>query len=203
MLNEFRVGQCKVDLAILNGTATAYEIKSERDGLSRLKRQLDAYQLVFPRRYVIAGENHVDGVLQATDSDVGVLMLSDRYQISTIREAADRLDLVQLSSIFDTLRIDEAIKILNDRNIEVPVVPNTRIRRELLEIFAGFAVEEIYPTFVRVVKESRTLAPLGDLLSDMPRSLHAATLTVRVKPVEHKNLLAAINSTFVDALGWA
>src|SRR3546814_5194136 len=31
MLNEFRAGSCKADLVILNGTATVYEIKSERD----------------------------------------------------------------------------------------------------------------------------------------------------------------------------
>lgn len=203
MLNEFRVGQCKVDLAILNGTATAYEIKSERDGLGRLQRQLDAYQLVFPRRYVIAGENHVESVIQVTPPDVGVLMLSNRYQISTVREATERMDLVQSASMFDTLRIDEAIKILNYRNIDIPAVPNTRIRGELRGIFAGFAAWEIYPTFVDVLKESRTLASLGDLLSDMPRSLHAAALTIRVKPAEHKNLLVAINSTFDDALGWA
>ena len=36
MLTEFRVGACKADLVILNGTATVYEIKSERDSLSRL-----------------------------------------------------------------------------------------------------------------------------------------------------------------------
>ncbi|MEI9986083.1 MAG: sce7726 family protein [Aliidongia sp.] len=36
MLNEFRAGSCKADLVILNGTATVYEIKSERDSLTRL-----------------------------------------------------------------------------------------------------------------------------------------------------------------------
>lgn len=30
MLNEFRAGSSKADLVILNGTATVYEIKSER-----------------------------------------------------------------------------------------------------------------------------------------------------------------------------
>lgn len=29
MLSEFRVGECKADIAILNGTTTVYEIKSE------------------------------------------------------------------------------------------------------------------------------------------------------------------------------
>jgi hypothetical protein len=35
MLNEFRVGECKADIAIFNGTATVYEVKSERDSLTR------------------------------------------------------------------------------------------------------------------------------------------------------------------------
>ena len=113
------------------------------------------------------------------------------------------MDLIQPETLFDTLRIDEAIKILNYRNIEIPVVPNTRIRGELREIFTGFAAREIYPTFIKVLKQSRTLASLEDLLGNMPRSLHAAVLTIRVKPAEHNNLLGAINSTFVDALGWA
>src|SRR5689334_13769722 len=43
MLNEFRVGDCKADVAILNGTATVYEIKSERDSLTRLQRQVASY----------------------------------------------------------------------------------------------------------------------------------------------------------------
>lgn len=40
MLNEFRIGSCKADLIILNGTGTVYEIKSERDSLSRLQNQI-------------------------------------------------------------------------------------------------------------------------------------------------------------------
>src|SRR5215216_2008453 len=40
MLSEFRVGRSKADIVILNGTTTVYEIKSERDSLSRLERQI-------------------------------------------------------------------------------------------------------------------------------------------------------------------
>ena len=63
MLNEFRVGQCKADLVILNGTSTVYEVKSERDSLSRLERQVAAYATVFAQVYVIAAEKHVDAVV--------------------------------------------------------------------------------------------------------------------------------------------
>jgi hypothetical protein len=45
MLTEFRAGSCKADLAILNGTGTVYEIKSDRDSLSRLVTQVENYRL--------------------------------------------------------------------------------------------------------------------------------------------------------------
>jgi hypothetical protein len=63
MINEFRVGDCKVDVAILNGTATVYEVKSERDSLARLERQIAAYATVFAKVYVIASESHIRAVL--------------------------------------------------------------------------------------------------------------------------------------------
>ena len=56
MLTEFRAGECKADIAILNGTTTVYEIKSERDSLARLDRQLRNYRKVFASIVVIAGE---------------------------------------------------------------------------------------------------------------------------------------------------
>ena len=70
MLSEFRVGECKADIAILNGTTTVFEIKSERDLLMRFERQIDAYRRVFASVYVIAGENHVEAVLRAAPLDV-------------------------------------------------------------------------------------------------------------------------------------
>src|SRR5690606_10514895 len=63
MLNEFRIGDCKADLVILNGTATVYEIKSERDSLVRLVKQVESYKRVFAKVNVITSEGHVDGVL--------------------------------------------------------------------------------------------------------------------------------------------
>lgn len=203
MLNEFRTGPCKADLVILNGSATAYEIKSERDSLSRLERQLQSYQTVFPKCYVIAGENHVAAVLESTPIDVGVMQLSSRYRISTLREARERLDLVQSTAVFDAIRINEAISILNHLNIEIPNVPNTKIRSELRALFSTLEPQMFYGNLLDVLKHSRSLSSLEDLIAALPESLHAAALTVRIKHADHKNLMTAINSNFDDALGWA
>jgi hypothetical protein len=109
MLNEFRVGDCKADLAILNGTSTVYEIKSERDSLTRLEKQVASYSKVFSRVYVIAGEQHIESVLRLIPADVGVLRLNQRYQISEVRVAEDRPDRTSAAAIFDAIRtIDES-----------------------------------------------------------------------------------------------
>lgn len=65
VINEFRVGECKADVAILNGTATVYEVKSERDSLAWLERQIRANATVFAKVYVIASESHIQAVLTA------------------------------------------------------------------------------------------------------------------------------------------
>jgi len=72
MLNEFRACNNKADAVILNGTSTVYEIKSERDSLSRLDRQIDSYRKVFAKVNVITGENHLNAVINLVPHDVGI-----------------------------------------------------------------------------------------------------------------------------------
>jgi hypothetical protein len=48
MLDEFGLehGEVRVDVAVINGELHGYEIKSERDTLERLPRQVKAYSAV-------------------------------------------------------------------------------------------------------------------------------------------------------------
>jgi hypothetical protein len=104
MLSEFRVGNCKADLVILNGTSTVYEIKSERDSLSRLRRQIESYMKVFASVFVIAGDKHVEDILVAVPPDVGVMRLDHRHYISTLRDARNNPSRVCPIAVFETLR---------------------------------------------------------------------------------------------------
>jgi hypothetical protein len=135
MLNEFRVGGCKADLAILNGTSTVYEVKSERDSLSRLQRQIDAYAKAFAQVYVIAGENHTEAIIGSVPEEVGILRLTSRYQISTLREAVDRRGSTSPAVIFDSIRTEEARLILLSHGVKIPVVPNTVLNSVLRQLF--------------------------------------------------------------------
>jgi hypothetical protein len=203
MLNEFRAGSCKADLVILNGTATVYEIKSERDSLARLTNQVENYKKVFAKVYVIAGENHVGGVLETISEDVGVLCLSRRYQISTERDALDRPERICTATVFESLRSAEARSILLELGVAVPEVPNTKLHAIMRECFRRLEANDVHVAMVKTLKRTRHLSPLTDLVESLPRSLHAAALSIRVRRCDHDRLVEAVGTPIGAAMAWA
>lgn len=202
MLNEFRAGNCKADLVILNGTATVYEIKSERDSLDRLTNQVENYKRVFAKVCVIAGDEHVQKVLGLISKDVGVLRLSRRYQISTEREADDRPERICPATVFESLRMSEAEAILVELGGEVPNVPNTQLHAEMRKRFSELDPSEVHHAMVGTLKRTRDLAPLGALVEKLPASLQAAALSVKVNRNDHQHLIEAIETPLKVAATW-
>jgi hypothetical protein len=203
MLNEFRVGECKADIAILNGTATVYEVKSERDSLSRLARQVRAYSTVFARVYVIASEDHVDAVIGLVPEDVGVLRLDGRHYISTVRDALDRPERTSPAAIFDSIRVEEARMILRLHGVTAPHVPNTARSAMLRELFVKLNAHQAHTGMVQVLKKTRNLLSLSDLVDQLPPSLQTAALSVPLRKLDHSRLVAAVNTRLEDAMAWA
>jgi hypothetical protein len=203
MLNEFRVGGCKADLAILNGTATVYEVKSERDSLARLQRQIAAYTTVFSRVYVITAETHVNAVMRLLPEEIGVLQLNGRHQISTLREADDRPECTSPTAIFDSIRTGEARLILQARGVSIPAVPNTQQSGVLRHLFGSISPREAHEGMVQVLKKTRNLLRLSDLVAQLPDSLHTAALSVPLRKLDHARLVAAVNTPLKDAMAWA
>lgn len=202
MLTEFRAGACKADLAILNGTATVYEIKSERDSLARLAKQVENYKLVFAKVYVIASEGHVAGVLNIIPDDVGVMMLAPRYRISTVREAEDRPDRICPATVFESLRSTEAAAILKRLKVGVPDVPNTQRHASMRALFEALDPAAVHEAMVTTLKRTRDLAPLRDLVDHLPRSLHAAALSIQVRRADHDRIVEAVATPLDAAMAW-
>lgn len=202
MLTEFRVENCKADLVILNGTATVYEIKSERDSLARLERQLLAYRKVFPKTYVIASEGHIAGVERIAPSEVGLLCLTKRNRISSIRPAQAAPDYLCAATLFESLRLSESSAILKSFGAEIPVVPNTMIFDALKEIWCTFDPIRLQSEMVQTLKKSRSLANLRGLVDELPPSLHAAALSIPVQRRNHAKLVEAVNTPIDRALLW-
>ncbi|WP_367348472.1 sce7726 family protein [Sphingobium yanoikuyae] len=203
MLNEVRAGDCKADLVILNGTASVYEIKSERDSLARLVNQVANYKRVFATVNVIVGEDHIGGVQRVLDGDVGILMLSRRYRISQVREAVDAPERTCPATIFETLRSAEAVAILKTLDITVPDVPNTRRHAVLRALFAELDPADVHCEMVKTLKRTRSLVPLAELVARLPVSLQAAALSIPVRHGDHDRVVSAVETPLEMAMEWA
>jgi hypothetical protein len=203
MLSEFRAGDCKADVAILNGTSTVYEIKSERDSLGRLERQIENYRKVFASVFVIAGQNHVDSVLKATPSDVGVMSLDRRYYMFMRREAKNDPGRICPLTVFEALRTHEAKEVLADLGVLVPDLPNTLLRGELRCHFERLGPDQVHAAMIRTLKRTRDLKPLASLVDRLPDSLHAAALSVPLRKSDHDRLVDAVNTPLKQALSWS
>lgn len=203
MLNEFRAGSSKADLVILNGTATVYEIKSERDSLARLATQVENYKRVFAKVNVIASEGHIDGIIETVPKDVGVMCLSKRFRITTVREAAECPARICPVTVFESLRMAESSTILQTMGVVVPEVPNTQRHAVMRDLFARLDPVELHVEMVRTLKRTRDLAPLGDFVNRLPKSLQAAALSISVRRSDHPKLLGAIETPLQTAMTWS
>lgn len=202
MLSEFRVGTSKADVVILNGTSTVYEIKSERDNLGRLRSQIDDYRKAFARVNVITGENHIDAVIEKLPSEVGVLLLTSRHQISTIREAIEDAGKIIPSFLFDSLQLSEAKRIFKHLGIDVPSAPNTQIYKIMHKIFAELDPVSAHSAMVHVLKQTRNQRSLLEYYKLLPSSLHAAAFSTSIRKSDYGRLVNAMETQLTEALSW-
>lgn len=202
LLNEVRAGSCKADVVVLNGTSTAYEIKSERDSLARLRNQISNYRQVFATVNVVVSESHLSDVLKATPEDVGVITLSGRFRFQTARKAQNRPERVVPTMALEILRIDEATAILTRLGHEVPRVPNTQIRSELDRIFSSLDPAAVHEEMVRVLRVGRSQANLASFINSIPASIRAASLAAKPTPKSRVRIKEAVDTPLAEALAW-
>lgn len=202
LLTEFRIGKCIADVVLLNGTGTVYEIKSERDSLSRLEEQIHAYRDVFASVCVIAGENHIKSVLDVIPKDVGVIKLSKRHQLTTIRQSLNVPERTKSGAIFDAIRMQEAKTILTRCGYEVPDLPNTKMYATLKHLFKQIPAEVAHTEMVRTLKATRDQSKLSSFIHSLPKSLQTIGLTTPMKRTEQRRLLDALNTPLTKAMEW-
>lgn len=202
MITEFRVADCKADVVILNGTGTVYEIKSERDTLTRLERQISSYMNVFATVNVIVGENHTDSVLDITPSEVGVMELSSKHTISTIRPGENKPERTRSDAIFESINLQEAQLILRNLSIDVPELPNTLLYDACRDLFAKIPGSIAHTEMVSALKRTRKLTALSELVDELPSCLYSAALTSKIRRQDHGRLIGAMGVSIGDALEW-
>lgn len=93
-----RHGTSRVDLALVNGRLEGFELKSDKDRLTRLARQANVYGGVLDRVTLIAGQRHVANAFDLIPAWWGV--------VSATRTKGDALRLILVRPAQENPRVD-------------------------------------------------------------------------------------------------
>jgi hypothetical protein len=141
VLNELglRHGKCRADIAIINGSLTGYEIKSDQDSLDRLVEQVRTYSAVFDRALVITGAKHQARVLSLLPKWWGVIVCHQGtrggIRFETWRTAVRNIN-VDPIAIAQLLWKSEALELLQNLGepLSISRHPRSRLYELLVEV---------------------------------------------------------------------
>jgi hypothetical protein len=141
--------EARIDLAMVNGHLTGWEIKTAADTLLRLPRQESVYSRVFDRMWLAADAKHVGsalnlipswwGVCQVVSSDTGV-------RFRKVRDARINRN-VDLDALVRLLWRDEVLEELDAIGLGQGHARSPR--RVLWDELAGAAPKHVSPTHLR------------------------------------------------------
>ncbi len=203
MLTEFRVDDCKADAVVLNGTSHVYEIKSEMDSFERLDRQLAAYHKMFDFITVITTERLYKSVADRVPAEVGIMVLADggyQFRKKPFREAVSNKFNVDPVVIFNSLQRREYLKVIKKTfGVTLTHLPNTQIYSEAKKYFEKLAPEEAHNAMVEALKHRRDTHRVADFILDVPSSLKAASLSIRLTHEERTRFVSLLHKDIASA----
>ncbi len=206
MLTEFCADDCKADAVVLNGTSHVYEIKSEMDSFERLDRQLAAYRKMFDFITVITTERLFTAVEARIPPEVGIRVLAEgKYQFKMHgcrREAISNKTHVDPIVIFNSLQRQEYLGIIKKEfGVSLSHLPNTQIYGEAKKLFGRLSPETAHDSMVEMLKKRKQTRRLVDFIMEVPASLKAASLSIRLTNEDRNRFLGllhqGIGSTFM------
>ena len=107
-------GEARIDVLTVSGVLHGYEIKSNRDRLTRLASQAATYNRVLDRVTLVVCPRHVEAALQLIPEWWGVLLASGSFEavsLTAIRPAAQNPD-QDPRALVELLWRDEALELL-------------------------------------------------------------------------------------------
>ncbi len=192
-LTEFPTSKSVVDIAVFNGTTTAYEIKSEKDSPKRLQQQLNDYIKSFEFVYLVSYQNFVEKVINELPQTIGLLVLSeDKNSFEILRKAESNFKTFEYQSFFNSLRVGEIKNIINEKFGYCPEVPNTLIYKECYKLFCNIPIEELHILYIREIRKRDMSENQKKLIKSFPKSIKVSTISKRYNEIQCENLIQSL-----------
>lgn len=201
LFTEFRVETSKADVVIFNGTSHVYEIKTNLDNFDKLEKQIKNYRKVFEYVNVVLDEpkKHEDNNKQINlitpliDDSVGIIVLTDNYTLKTVRPAISGLYSLNKSIMFNILRKNEYLQIIQQSFGNIPNVPNTQIHSACKKLFITLPIEYIHKEIIKIIKNRKNYKNLITNIKSIPDSLKIAILEANLTNEQQNNFIQLLN----------
>lgn len=181
LLNEFHVGDSVADCVLVNGRGAVYEIKTEFDSPEKLSSQLDNYYRAFPYVNVVAHADDVEKYQRILeDTPVGLIAVGPRDRLSTMKPAEPKMDAFDIRTMFNMLRMNEVVTLLEQWFESVPDVPNGLRYEKLLSLAEQIPATEFQWSMQQVLKARQLRNSRWMMLSSALMPLRA--LVVQLDP---------------------
>jgi hypothetical protein len=190
LINEFAVGSAVADSLMVNGRATAYEIKTELDNPDKLARQLVEYYRAVPLVNVVVHESVASRyATELRDTPAGLISVGKRWRLSSVKAAEESQQGLCVRTMFNTLRVSEVQTALVELGFQLPNVPNGRRYEEQLNLAMQVAPAVFHRVWIAAIKRRRLRGDVA-LYRD-PRLFALRALLVQLNPThpEGNNLL--------------
>jgi hypothetical protein len=196
VLNEFKIANSIADFTLLNGEVRIYEIKTEFDGLDKLKKQISDYLKFANKVYIVTDSKFTARILnEYEESVVGVIELTSSNELNEIKPATENLFFLDHTTIFKTLRKNEYIEIINDFFGFIPEVPNTLIFRECLSLSSTIDISVFQKMAFKKLKERKLKCPNLLKSNETPYELKHICNSLNLNNKEYQSLFSFLNKT--------
>lgn len=196
-LTEFRAANAKADILILNGTSSVYEIKSDIDNLDRLNNQVLAYQKIFDKTFVVSNKSSVTKIKGIIPQSVGILLLNQDMEIETIREAVSNLHNIDKQLMFDCLRKNEYLSIIEQAFGFIPNLPGTLIHAACKELFCTLKNRKAHTYFIEALKKRQLSEAQVSLVNNSSLALKCLLVEKKYSEKHCELIKFGLNNNFI------
>lgn len=194
-INEFRVGNSIVDIAMFNGISRAFEIKTELDSDKRLNNQLLDYEKLFDECYIVTHESLVDKYLNQKD-DTGIIVLhkeKNRLKLEEIRPAK-RSNTIDCETLIKCLRTVEYKNIIESFYGKLPDVSSFKMFDTCLSMMKHIPVDELH---ILMMTEFKSRKIEKNVILSSPKELKHLCLSLNMNLTTYSILNERLNQYII------
>lgn len=190
-LTELPISKSKADFIMINGKGVVYEIKTELDNLERIENQIQDYYKAFTEVVVVTYESNLEKVLGTVPDTVGIMLLTKRQALRSIRNPKIVNQDLDYYTIFKILRKNEFEQILLSNKLNLPIVNQFKYYKACYDLIKQIDILKLQKEMLEQLK-TRMRIETVEFCLEVSKELRLLTYfdsNLRRKKTEFKSIM--------------